>query len=106
MKKILGFLLLILFSTASSQTTPVQGLREKTPNFIALINATVVVSPESKIEKATLLIRNGLIEAVGKNIPIPKDAEVMDMKGTFIYPGFIEPFSDYGIPKAAEGSSR
>ncbi|MCI0531952.1 MAG: amidohydrolase, partial [candidate division Zixibacteria bacterium] len=57
---------------------------------------------ELKYERATLLIRDGLIEAVGKNIPIPKDAEVMDMQGTFIYPGFIEPFSDYGVSKGPE----
>ena len=104
MKKLLALVLVLLFNSAYSQTTPPLGLREKTPNVIAITNATIIVSPEIRLEKATLIIRDGLIEAVGKNIPIPKDAEVMDMKGTFIYPGFIEPFSDYGIPKAAEGS--
>lgn len=102
MKKFWVIFLFLGLNSVYSQTTPPQGLREKTPNVIAITNATIIISPESKIEKATLVIRDGLIEAVGKNVGIPKDAEVMDMKGTFIYPGFIESFSDYGISKPAE----
>lgn len=40
----------------------------------------------------TILIRNGLIEAVGRDIAAPADARVWDMKGTAIYAGFIDPY--------------
>jgi len=42
------------------------------------------------VEKGTLVIRNGLIEACGVNISIPQDAEVIDGSKLIIYPGFTD----------------
>jgi len=44
------------------------------------------------IEAGTVVIRNGLIQAVGKDTAVPADARVWDMKGMTIYAGFIEPY--------------
>ncbi|MEX2600117.1 MAG: amidohydrolase family protein, partial [Balneolaceae bacterium] len=44
-----------------------------------------------------LVIRNGIIEAVGNNVTIPADARVWDLAGKTIYPGFINAFSDVGM---------
>jgi hypothetical protein len=51
------------------------------------------------LEGATVIIEKGKITAVGKNIPIPSNCAIIDASGKFIYAGFIDAFSTYGIPK-------
>jgi len=65
---------------------------------LAIRGATVVVEPGKSIENGTVVVRNGLIEAVGVDIPIPADAETLDGKGLIVYPGFIDAHSKYGLP--------
>ncbi|MCI0595974.1 MAG: amidohydrolase family protein [candidate division Zixibacteria bacterium] len=84
---------------AEPTTTPPEGLRENTPRVFALTNAKLVLSPGNTIEKGTLVIREGVIEAVGANAAVPADATVLDMKGKTIYPGLIDSYSDWGLPK-------
>src|SRR5262245_14426437 len=50
------------------------------------------------IERGTVVIRNGLIEAVGPNVTIPPEATVIDGTGLTVYPGLIDSFSDAGLP--------
>lgn len=50
------------------------------------------MKPGQVLDPGTILIRNGLIEAVGRDIAAPADARVWDMKGTAIYAGFIDPY--------------
>jgi imidazolonepropionase-like amidohydrolase len=93
------FLSLSVFSiSALSQTKPAEGLRKNTPSVYAFTNARIVQSPGKIIEKGTLVIRNGIIESVGTSAP-PHDATVRDIAGLTLYPGFIDAFSDYGLPK-------
>jgi imidazolonepropionase-like amidohydrolase len=97
------FLCLCLMHTLSivtvvAQTTPAMGLRHNTPTVHAFINARIVQTPGKTIEDATLVIRDGLITSVG-SASIPRDARVWDMKGMTIYPGLIDAYSDYGMPK-------
>ncbi len=84
---------------AEQKTTPPEGLRENTPQVFALTNARLVLSPGNVIEKGNLVIREGVIEAVGANAAVPADAIVLDMKGKTIYPGLIDSYSDWGLPK-------
>lgn len=81
-----------------AQTAPAEGLRKNTPNVHAFVNARIVQSPGNVIESGTLIIRDGIVEAVGTVSP-PADARVRDVKGMTIYPGFIDGDSDYGMPK-------
>jgi imidazolonepropionase-like amidohydrolase len=81
------------------QTTPVEGLRDNTPDVHAFINARIVQSPGKVIPKGTVIIRDGLIEAVGENIAPPPDARVWDYSGKTIYPGLIESYSPVGSKK-------
>lgn len=48
-----------------------------------------------------MVIRQGKVEAIGNNISIPKEAVVIDCNGKYIYPAFIDIYSDYGIASAA-----
>ncbi len=62
-----------------------------TPSSVhALVGGRVVVKPGDELEKATIILRDGRIAAVGKDIPVPADARVHDMAGTTIYAGFID----------------
>ncbi len=90
----------ILFSFAAAQTTaPVEGIRKNTPQIHALKNLTIIPSPGKKIENGTIIIRDGIIQSAGANISIPADAREWDCKGLTAYAGFIELYSDYGLPK-------
>ena len=54
------------------------------------------------LKDATLIIKQGKIISVGNNITVPKDAASIDCKGKYIYPSFIDLFSDYGITVAEQ----
>jgi imidazolonepropionase-like amidohydrolase len=58
----------------------------------ALVGGKVVIKPGQVLDGGTIVIRDGLIQAVGTNITVPADARVWNMKGTTIYAGFIEPY--------------
>lgn len=97
-KKLAGFLtaFMLLPSMLLSQTSPIEGIKDNTPEVHAFTGATVVVSPGNVLQNATLVIRDGVIETAGENITPPSDARVWDMSGKTIYPGFIDPHSDIG----------
>ena len=56
----------------------------------AIKDARIVTLTGPPIEKGTLVIRDGLIEAVGATVPIPKDAEVIDGAKLTVYPGLMD----------------
>ena len=51
-----------------------------------------MIKPGEVLESGTIVIRDGLIKAVGKDAAPPPDARVWDMKGLTIYAGFIDPY--------------
>ncbi|QEC67996.1 amidohydrolase family protein [Panacibacter ginsenosidivorans] len=90
---------------AAQETFPVNGVSDLRSDQFVFTNATIVKDAQTTLQNATLLIKRGKIVAVGANIAIPKDAVVIDCKGKYIYPSFIDIFSDYGIaaPKSSGG---
>ena len=83
---------------AQSQTAPVEGMRNNTPQVHALTNARIVTAPGQTISRGTIIIRDGVIEAVGDNVRIPADAHVWDYTGLTVYAGLIETYSQVGLP--------
>jgi imidazolonepropionase-like amidohydrolase len=63
----------------------------------ALTNAKIYTVTNGVIENGTIIINNGIIEAVGANVQIPADAEVFDYKGKEIYPGMIDGGTTLGL---------
>jgi imidazolonepropionase-like amidohydrolase len=96
----------ILPGLASGQTAPVEGLRENTPGVHALVDARVVVAPGRVLEKATVVIRNGLIEAVGAGVQAPADAVLWNLEGWTLYPGFIDAYARVGMPEEVPQEER
>lgn len=66
----------------------------------ALTNAKIETITRGTIDKGTILIRRGLIEAVGPNVTVPPDARVLDLSGRVVTPGFFDLTSSLGLPAA------
>jgi len=96
MRVLLPALLFFLQMTAQP-TFPVNGVADPKSNSYAFTNATIVKDGLVTLTNATLVVKDGKIAAVGNNIAVPKDAVVTDCKGKYIYPSFIDIYSDYGI---------
>ena len=75
------------------------------PGVYAITNARVVPVSSPTLERATVVVRDGLIVSVGANAAIPPDARVIDGSGHTIYPGFIDALTSLGIPAPRSGSS-
>jgi imidazolonepropionase-like amidohydrolase len=56
----------------------------------AVKDCRLVRPGQAALDKATVIIRDGLIEAVGANIPVPADAEVVDASKLTVHPGLID----------------
>ena len=83
---------------AQQRTTPAFGLHENTPRVHAFTGANVIVAPGVRLEGGTVIIRDGIIEAVGEAPAIPADARVWALQGRTIYAGFIDPMTEVGLP--------
>ncbi len=83
--------------SAAQQTFPVNGVADSRQGYYAFTNATIVSEAGSQLDGASMIIKEGKIVAVGKNISIPKDAFVVDCSGKYIYPSFIDLYSSYGV---------
>ncbi len=70
----------------------------------AITNAKIVTVSGATIEKGTVVVRNGLIFAVGANVTAPADATVLDAGGATVYPGFIDTVTNLGITAPQAGS--
>lgn len=65
-------------------------------DLIALTGATVHPISSDPIE-GTVLLRDGLVEAVGSDVAIPDEATVIDLSGLHLYPGFVHPATQLGL---------
>lgn len=69
---------------------------------LAIKGGRIVVVSGAPIDGGVVLIRDGKIEAVGKNLSIPSDYRVIDAAGKVILPGFVEAHSSRGMDQANE----
>src|SRR5262249_51258093 len=79
----------------------------KQPKVVAFKNATIwTCGPAGILEGATLVVGEGKIVAVGKDVKIPDGAEVVDVSGRSISPGIIDCHShmatDGGVNEATQ----
>ncbi|MBI1898186.1 MAG: amidohydrolase family protein [Acidobacteria bacterium] len=88
-------------------------LRADAPAVYAIRNARIVTVSGPELPKATVVVRDGLIEAVGEDVAVPVDAWPLEGEGLTVYPGLIDGLSTLGItdesalaPAAARPSSR
>ncbi len=80
-------------------------LAAEVPSAVAIRNAKVVTVSGPAIPRGTVVLRNGLIEAVGENVPVPADAWVIDGEGLTVYPGLMDALSTWGLPDQAPAAA-
>ncbi|MEO7766282.1 MAG: amidohydrolase, partial [Ferruginibacter sp.] len=83
-------------SLPAQNTFPVNDIANPREGCYAFINATIVKDAQTTLLGASLVIRQGKIESIGASASIPKDAVLVECKGKYIYPSFIDIHSDYG----------
>jgi imidazolonepropionase-like amidohydrolase len=71
------------------------------PPYFAIRNAHIVPVSGPPIDAGTIVVARGLIAAVGKDVPIPPEAWVIDGTGLTVYPGLIDALSDLALTAAA-----
>ncbi|MDX2247370.1 MAG: amidohydrolase family protein [Bacteroidia bacterium] len=90
------------------QVLPAQNKAAELPpvtKTFAITHVNVISSPGTLLEDVTVIIKNGLISDVGKNVPIPGEAETISADSMFLYAGFIAGLTHTGIPRP-EGNAQ
>jgi imidazolonepropionase-like amidohydrolase len=67
------------------------------PAVYALVGARVLPVSRPPLEKGTVVLRDGLVVAVGENVSVPPDARVIDASGLTLTPGIIDGFGGIGL---------
>ena len=96
-----GSLTCLVAPAATAQSTP-----------LAITNARILVMPTDaangggigEIERGTLVVKDGKIQAVGKDVAVPAGATVIDAAGKVLMPGFVDTHSHVGGIGGADGS--
>ena len=94
-------LLTTLFSIElHAQFGPDNGLKASEPKYILLQNATIMVKPGQTLTDTDLLLHNGKIVQVGKNLK-QDGAVALDYTDKVLVPSFIELYSNVGLDPIA-----
>lgn len=62
----------------------------------ALVGARIVVAPGRSLPSGTVVLRDGVIAAVGSNVATPPEARIWNLEGKTLYPGLL----DAWVPRA------
>lgn len=85
-----AFLILVMSTLTSAQ-------QSSSSDVVLIQNATVMTVTNGTIQNGSILIRDGKIAAVGKNLRAPAQARVIDATGKFVTPGLIDCHSHIAI---------
>jgi imidazolonepropionase-like amidohydrolase len=76
---------------------PFVSAQAKPDKVIAITGARIIPVVGAEIPRGTILVKNGLIDAIGADITVPAGAEVVDATGLRAYPGMIDGYSSLGL---------
>jgi imidazolonepropionase-like amidohydrolase len=87
---------------------PWPAARADEPPYFAIVHARIVPVSGAAIDDGTVVIANGVIQAVGANPQIPPAAEIIDGHGLTVYPGLVDAMTTVGLgaPPAARRGAR
>ncbi len=85
MKKVTVFLLLISINLISLTSTSAQSKNE-----VLIRNATVMTAAKGTLENTDILIKDGKINKIGKNLKAGSNAQTIDATGKFVTPGIVD----------------
>jgi imidazolonepropionase-like amidohydrolase len=73
-------------------------LPAQAPERVTVIrNATIVPVVGQQVPNGTVVIRGQRIEQIGRDLPAPPGATVVDGSGLFVYPGLIDSGTELGL---------
>jgi imidazolonepropionase-like amidohydrolase len=81
----------MILASAIALTSPASA------EVIAIEGAKVHVRPGETLDNATVLLRDGMIEAAGANVVVPADARRIDGSGKQVTAGFVDAYSRLGL---------
>jgi len=84
---------LLMAAAAYGQTPASQG------QVIAITGGRLLTVSHGTIENGVLVMADGKIAAVGEvgKVPVPKGAQIVDARGMTVYPGLIDPETNFGL---------
>lgn len=85
----------VLFAQEEKKLAPVT-------RTYAITNVNIIQGPGRKIDMGTIVVKDGLIVAVGKGIAVPPEATVIKADSMYVYAGFIDGLSNTGVKKPKE----
>lgn len=71
---------------------------------LVLKGGTVLTITSGVIENGVVVIKNGKIQAVGRDIPVPPDLRVIDVSGKYVMPGIIDSHSHIALADVNEAT--
>ena len=74
--------------------------RPDAPRHFAITGARIVTGAGQTITNGTVVLKDGIITAVGRDVRVPEGAWVVDASGKTVYPGLIDALTDLGHPAA------
>ncbi len=92
--------ILILFAIVMVSPTLVLA---QAKNDVLIKNATVMTAAKGTLENTDILVQNGKIARIGKNIAAPAGARVIDATGKYVTPGIIDCHSHSMLDAINEG---
>jgi imidazolonepropionase-like amidohydrolase len=89
--------------SAALQTIAQPRPKLATTGVLAITNAKIFPVAKPAIDRGTIVVRDGIIEAVGANVSAPAGARVIDAAGAEVYPGFINASTTIGLEDPGPG---
>src|SRR5262245_42638142 len=83
---------LMLLASAILSSSAVRPALATTPRVHAIVGARIVTAPGQVIPHGTVVIRDGVITAVGANAAVPADARIWKGDSLTVYAGLIDAF--------------
>lgn len=87
------------------ETATPNGIVDNRNDALALTGAMVYLPGGGYLEGGTVLMRDGVITDVVSGTEVPDGYFAIDMEGKYLYPGFIDLYTGYGLPEPARPAS-
>src|SRR5512140_3635144 len=71
--------------------------------MLAIVGGRVLTITRGEVDGGTVLVDGGKIVAIGRDVPVPANADVVDAAGKVVMPGLIDAHTHVGIAEEANG---
>jgi imidazolonepropionase-like amidohydrolase len=101
MKKVTSYFILLLLLVANLNLS---AFAQSKGGNVLIKNGTVMTAVKGTFENTDILVQNGKITKIGKNLTAPAGVQVIDATGRFVTPGIIDCHSHSMLDSINEGS--